>query len=54
MAHILCKLIGHREYGDEVLQFRPWEDPDFVEYSQQDFRETNCLRCGELLLSAVA
>ncbi len=40
-------IIGHREYTSEVLEQRPWESPDFRRYSPADFREPNCLRCGE-------
>jgi hypothetical protein len=46
---ILCILVGHREYAREVLEGRPWEDPDLQQYALPDFRETHCLRCGELL-----
>lgn len=54
MKHMLCLLFGHREYSDEVLRVRPWEDPDFYDYAMPDFRETSCLRCGELLEDKVA
>lgn len=47
MNHMICKLIGHREFDDEVLEVRPWEDRDFSGYSKEDFRVDRCLRCGE-------
>ena len=46
---ILCKIVGHRDYDPEVLAAKPWEDPDFYNYALSDFREPNCLRCGEPL-----
>ncbi len=46
---MLCLVLGHREYSDEVLKVQPWEDPDFYNYSMSDFREAKCLRCGEPL-----
>jgi hypothetical protein len=46
MNQIICHIIGHREYNEEVLDVRPWEDPDFASYAQEDFREEACLRCG--------
>lgn len=49
MKRAVCLIIGHREYDAEVLAFRPWQDPDFYGYSEADFREPNCLRCGEVL-----
>ncbi len=49
MAHILCKLVGHREFTDEVLTLRPWEDREFRRYPISAFRERNCLRCNENL-----
>lgn len=54
MNEIICKLIGHREYDAEVLEIRPWQDRDFSGYSQEDFREPNCLRCGGALASTAA
>jgi len=51
---LLCVIAGHREYSREVLEFQPWLDPDFSQYAQTDFRETNCLRCGEPLRSEAA
>jgi len=51
MTQILCKIIGHREYDDEVLEVQPWQDRDFSGYAQEDFRETHCLRCGEALIA---
>lgn len=54
MTQIICKLFGHREYGDEVLEARPWQDRDFLGYAQEDFREVACMRCGEPLLDNVA
>jgi hypothetical protein len=47
-------LVGHREYDPEVITTRPWEDRDFYDYCQEDFRETNCLRCGEPLQTQAA
>ncbi len=47
--HLICLIVGHRAYDPEVLATRPWEDPDFYQYSQDDFREPKCLRCGEPL-----
>lgn len=44
---LLCTIVGHREYSPEVLEFQPWLDPDFSQHGQEDFREPNCLRCGE-------
>jgi hypothetical protein len=49
MRQIVCKIIGHQEYDPEVIAAQPWNDPDFYGYSQTDFREPKCLRCGELL-----
>jgi hypothetical protein len=49
MNQIICKIIGHRDYSPEVLRIRPWENPDFRAASLADFRELNCLRCGESL-----
>lgn len=46
MTKIICTFMGHREFSDEVLAIRPWQDPDFAGYSREDFREGNCLRCG--------
>jgi len=46
---LLCMIAGHREYSPEVLEFRLWLNPDFSNYDQSDFREPNCLRCGEPL-----
>lgn len=46
MRDFICRLIGHREFSDEVLTLRPWEDPDFAGYALADFREPRCLRCG--------
>ena len=46
MTKIICTLMGHREFSDEVLAIRPWQDPDFAGYSREDFREEHCLRCG--------
>lgn len=54
MAQLICKLIGHREFTDEVLTVRPWEDPDFSGYVLEDFREDHCLRCGGSLLAQAA
>lgn len=54
MTQIICKVLGHKEYADEVLEVRPWEDRDFYHYSQEDFREPSCLRCGESLLRHAA
>ena len=51
---MLCLVLGHREYSDEVLQVQPWEDPDFYDYAMSDFREQKCLRCGELLVGQAA
>lgn len=51
MTQIICKLLGHREYDDEVLELRPWQDADFRGYCQEDFRADHCLRCGEALPS---
>ncbi len=49
VKRMLCLVLGHREYSDEVLKVQPWEDPDFYNYSMSDFREAKCLRCGEPL-----
>ena len=54
MNEIICKLIGHREYDDEVLELRPWQDHEFAAYSQLDFREEHCLRCGAPLVAHAA
>ncbi len=50
MNNFICQLIGHREFSDEVLDVRPWNDADFAGYAQEDFREANCLRCGAPLV----
>ncbi len=44
---LICRIVGHRAYSDEVLALRPWEDPEFYGYNRADFREARCLRCGE-------
>ncbi len=49
MKQFLCKIVGHREYNAEVLAVKPWQDRDFFDYCQSDFREPACLRCGEAL-----
>ncbi|MDA8290112.1 MAG: hypothetical protein M0Z33_00275 [Actinomycetota bacterium] len=54
MTHVICKLIGHREFDDEVLDIRPWEDRDFSGYSKEDFRSETCLRCGDELARLAA
>lgn len=54
MKEIICRFIGHREYSPDVLEFQPWRHPDFSGYSLSDFREPNCLRCGEPLQSEAA
>lgn len=46
MTKLICRLVGHREFSDDVLALRPWEDPDFSGYALADFREPSCLRCG--------
>lgn len=53
-AKMICRLLGHREFSDEVRRVRPWEDPDFSAYSREDFREANCVRCGAPLEVAQA
>ena len=50
MKRIVCKIVGHRGYDAETLAAKPWEDKDFYGYAQSDFRELECLRCGETLL----
>jgi hypothetical protein len=50
MAQLLCKIIGHREFNEAVLRNRLWEHRDFAGYSQWDFRENHCLRCGDSLV----
>lgn len=52
MKHILCKVIGHREFDPEVLAARPWESQDFRHFTPVEFREPQCLRCGEELVAA--
>ena len=52
MKRIVCKIIGHRDFDPQTLAARPWEDPDFYGYAQVDFREVECLRCGEALQEA--
>jgi hypothetical protein len=47
MKGIVCKLVGHREFSDEVLEARPWLDRDFYGHDAEDFKEPACLRCGE-------
>lgn len=47
MTQIICRLLGHRAYAEEVLTVRPWQDPDFAGYGVEDFREERCLRCGD-------
>ncbi len=54
MKRIVCKIVGHRDYTPEVLAVKPWRDPDFYAYSQSDFREPACLRCGEALMPEAA
>jgi hypothetical protein len=53
-ARTICRLFGHREYSKEVLEARPWDDPDFYGCSREDFREANCVRCGDPLEAAQA
>jgi hypothetical protein len=54
MTQLLCTIIGHREYDPEILAAQPWLDRDIRGYSQSDFRELNCLRCGQPLQSKAA
>lgn len=54
MTQLICKLIGHREYDDEVLEARPWQDADFRGYAREDFREATCLRCGDSIVADAA
>jgi hypothetical protein len=54
MNELICKLLGHQEYSDEVLALRPWLDRDFIHYAQEDFREPQCPRCGEQLTTQAA
>jgi hypothetical protein len=49
MNQLLCKIIGHKDFSPEVLSLKPWENPDLRATSIVDFRELNCLRCGESL-----
>ena len=49
MKDIMCRILGHQEYDPGVVAAHPWDDPDFYEYDLEDFRETNCVRCGHLL-----
>ncbi len=52
MKEIICKIVGHREFDPEVVASRPWEASDLHSYSELDFREENCLRCGHELVQA--
>jgi hypothetical protein len=49
MKQLVCRLLGHQQYAPDVLEARPWEDPDFYGYDSLDFRELHCLRCGVAL-----
>ena len=49
MKEIICKIVGHREFDPGVVASRPWEGSDLHSYSELDFREENCLRCGHEL-----
>ncbi|HTV11538.1 MAG TPA: hypothetical protein VME20_06710 [Acidimicrobiales bacterium] len=49
MKQFLCIVLGHQEYSPDVLEAKPWDDPDFYGYDRLDFRELHCLRCGEEL-----
>jgi hypothetical protein len=49
MSQFLCKIIGHKDFSPEVLRVRPWETPDLRATSIVDYREPNCLRCGDSL-----
>jgi hypothetical protein len=51
MKHILCKIVGHRDFSPATLAAKPWEDRDFNGYDREDFREVQCLRCGEPLMN---
>ncbi len=53
MSKIVCHLVGHREYSDDVLDGELWMDREYRGgYSMLDFREPCCLRCGEELRAA--
>ena len=55
MKQIVCKFMGHREYSPDILEFQPWRRyRDFSGYGLSDFREPNCLRCGQPLQSEAA
>ncbi len=54
MTQLICRIVGHKEFSDEVLALRPWEDPDFAGYALADFREPACLRCGAELAPTAA
>ena len=50
MKQIICRFMGHRDYSPDILEHQPWRRyPDFSGYGLSDFREVNCLRCGEPL-----
>jgi hypothetical protein len=52
MKQLRCIIAGHQMYSPEVLATEPWNDPDFAGYAREDFREPNCLRCGQPLAEA--
>lgn len=53
MSKIVCSLVGHREYSEDVLSSELWLDREYRGgYSMLDFREPSCLRCGEELLAS--
>ncbi|MCU1495600.1 MAG: hypothetical protein JWO62_3364 [Acidimicrobiaceae bacterium] len=54
MNEFICKLLGHQEYSDEVLEVQPWLDRDFAYYAREDFREVRCVRCGGELTTRAA
>ena len=54
MTDILCMIVGHREFRTGVLDARPWENLDIHGYSPVDFRESECLRCGQALEAEAA
>jgi hypothetical protein len=55
VKQIICRFMGHRDYSPDILEHQPWRRyPDFSGYGLSDFRELNCLRCGEPLPAAEA
>jgi hypothetical protein len=43
--HILCTIVGHREFRPEILPKAPWERTEFATVPQNRHGAHKCLRC---------